>query len=299
MWFTIRVVDFAVYFSSVTATAAAMYVSYIRGDLRVYGSILATACAVVRFEDRIPFLESSWFVHHWATCFPLVATYLATIYFGQKHLKSKVECGNLLRYWNFSMAIFSIIGGYRVGSEFLRIIITTGFYPTICDNSYVHFKPETRIIRFWYAMFVQSKVLEFLDTMFLVLNQKPIRFIHWFHHSLTLIYSFYISSQLPSVARWFCVLNYFVHSFMYSYYFITSFGVRLPRLALTITTMQTVQMFLGFGALFAAYSFREHGCINPGLVVEAGLAMYSFYIILFVNLLYKSIGRNNIANKTN
>jgi elongation of very long chain fatty acids protein 6 len=44
----------------------------------------------------------------------------------------------------------------------------------------------------------------------------------------------------------FIPMNFFVHTFMYSYYALMTMGVRVPRwCAMCITSMQTVQMLCG------------------------------------------------------
>ena len=39
-----------------------------------------------------------------------------------------------------------------------------------------------------------------------------------YHHLTVLVYVFYCFSQFTSCARWFMVMNYFVHSLMYTYF---------------------------------------------------------------------------------
>ena len=39
-----------------------------------------------------------------------------------------------------------------------------------------------------------------------------------YHHLTVMCYGFYTFSVFPSTGRWFMVMNYYVHSIMYSYY---------------------------------------------------------------------------------
>ena len=40
----------------------------------------------------------------------------------------------------------------------------------------------------WVSFFIFSKIPELVDTVFLVLQKKPVIFLHWFHHVTVLLY---------------------------------------------------------------------------------------------------------------
>jgi elongation of very long chain fatty acids protein 6 len=88
-------------------------------------------------------------------------------------------------------------------------------------------------------MFIFSKIPELMDTVFLVLQKKPVRstrtpphtavhhdaqltahlapqviFLHWFHHVTVLLYCWhaYVAGTAPGL--WFACINYCVHSIM-------------------------------------------------------------------------------------
>ncbi|CAG9571261.1 putative fatty acid elongase [Leishmania major strain Friedlin] len=97
------------------------------------------------------------------------------------------------------------------------------------------------------AMFMYLKTPELLDTLFLVLQRKPVSFLHWYHHIVTAIYV-WLSSYMPMPSGIvFCAMNYFVHSFMYFYYFLVMMGLRksIRPFAPVITLLQVLQMFIG------------------------------------------------------
>lgn len=256
--------------------------------MKIYISILVTLIAIFHSDDQIYFPGTEWFRYNWTISFQIGALYLACVYAGQKIIKQKLDCRNTIKYWNFFLAIFSMFGTYRVGKEHLEIILEEGVVSSFCNNKYFH----QRKVFFWYFLFVTSKIIEMGDTMFLIANKKPVRFIHWFHHLVTMIYSFYISMHLPAIGRWMSSMNFLVHSIMYSYYFLMTIGIKLPRfLSLTITTIQVLQMLIGFSIIATAYARKQLGyyCTNDGYTAEIGLLMYLAYVYLFVNLLYKSI----------
>ena len=59
---------------------------------------------------------------------------------------------------------------------------------------------------------------ELVDTVFIVLRKQKLIFLHWYHHITVLIYCWYSFSQYTAPARWFVVMNFVVHSIMYTYY---------------------------------------------------------------------------------
>lgn len=72
-------------------------------------------------------------------------------------------------------------------------------------------------IGYWNWLFMASKIFELIDTIFLVLRKKPLLFLHWYHHILTMIFAYYSYPISPAFNRWGIHLNSFVHSFMYRY----------------------------------------------------------------------------------
>ena len=78
----------------------------------------------------------------------------------------------------------------------------------------------TLITSYTYLLIVYliSKVPELGDTIFIVLRKQRLIFLHWYHHVTVLIYCWYSFSQYTAPARWFVVMNFIVHSIMYTYY---------------------------------------------------------------------------------
>ncbi len=75
-------------------------------------------------------------------------------------------------------------------------------------------------------LFCLSKIPELLDTVFLVLRKKPVIFLHWYHHIVTLLYCWWGWSSQTGSGGVFAYMNLFVHSIMYSYYGVMATGFR-------------------------------------------------------------------------
>ena len=116
-----------------------------------------------------------------------------------------------LNAWNFFLAVFSIVGTIKLTPQFLGTISNKGFIHSYCNID--DFTSGDH--GFWVWVFSLSKLVELVDTIFLVLRKRPLMFLHWYHHILTMVYAFYSYPISPGFNRWGIYLNFFVHSFMY------------------------------------------------------------------------------------
>jgi len=109
-------------------------------------------------------------------------------------------------------------------------------------------------------MFVLSKVPELGDTVFIVLRKQPLIFLHWYHHVTVLIYCWYSFSEYTAPARWFVVMNFIVHSIIYSYYALRAMRFRPPKaVAMLITSLQLLQMVWGAMLTSLPTDIRQKG----------------------------------------
>nr|CAD2194468.1 unnamed protein product [Meloidogyne enterolobii] len=89
-----------------------------------------------------------------------------------------------------------------------------------------------QISGFWIFIWVLSKIPELFDTLFLILKGRPIRFMHWFHHSMSILFGTINFIGDNAYLVWVVWMNFFIHSIMYSYYMLTCFSFRFPKLYL-------------------------------------------------------------------
>lgn len=138
--------------------------------------------------------------------------------------------------------------------------------------------------------------------MFLVLEKKPVIFLHWYHHVTVLLYCWHSYATRSSAGVFFISMNYGVHALMYYY-----FALMVPRApkpapgeaadpaakpvrpkkiwwAPIVTTLQISQMFVGMFICGAVYFFESHGR-TCDIVPEnywSGFVMYASYAWLFI-----------------
>ena len=191
--------------------------------------------------------------------------------------------------WNLLLTMFSIAGGSVCIPRLLSIVQEQGFFASLCGASKDNYANGR--VGFWVAAFLLSKIPELMDTVFLVLQKKDVIFLHWFHHVTVMLYCWHAYIMQPTTGLWFTTMNYFVHSIMYLYYFLTAIGARalVKPIAPIITTLQLVQMVAGIiitvlGLLWT----REGRCGADPINSRLGLAMYTSYFVLFA-LLFKKL----------
>lgn len=146
-------------------------------------------------------------------------------------------------------------------------------------------------------MFVLSKLPELGDTIFIVLRKQPLIFLHWYHHITVLLYSWFSYSEYTASARWYVVMNYCVHSIMYTYYALKAMRYRPPKaISMVITTLQLVQMVIGCAINISAYQYLENGQMDCHITrrnIRFSFAMYLSYFVLFARFFHKMY----VANK--
>lgn len=184
--------------------------------------------------------------------------------------------------WNLGLTAFSFIGACFTAQAFF--VMLANFSGT-CETP----TPAlSGITAQWTFYFIVSKMAELGDSVFLALLDKPIAFLHWYHHITIFTFMFFSGlswhPHLISGVFW----NYNVHSVMYLYYGGSSFGISWPNVcAMLITSFQVMQMFMQIGLTVS--SVYICGANNVGHY--AALVMYGVYFVLFMNFFFGRYGK--------
>ncbi|KAE9415175.1 hypothetical protein Angca_004565, partial [Angiostrongylus cantonensis] len=192
-----------------------------------------------------------------------------------------------LNFWNAWLAIFSTIGSCMTGYGLFYEIYHRGLVSSYTRTGDYF----TGYSGYWTFLFTMSKVLEFGDTILIVLRKKPLIFLHWYHHVLTMNYAIISYSFDTAFNSWIGWMNFTVHSIMYSYYMLRSLGVKVPAwIARNITTMQILQFVITLLILFHIGYLS-----NSGVQVDSHPKIYWFcvlmeisYVVLFANFYFQS-----------
>ena len=232
---------------------------------------------------KIDYLGRNW--HHcmWVSC-----VYIVMAFVGQWIMegRERFELRKPLALWNISLAIFSTVGCIRLLPELTSGIQIAGLQGMLCSVP----SPNSPSM-FWFYMFVMSKLFEFGDTVFIILRKQNLIFLHWYHHIVTFIMTWYAHGNILGLASYTVTTNMFVHSIMYTYYGLKAMKFRIPlSISMTITAIQFVQMVAGVTVMYLGYQAtrtREQCSLGPNAAL-AFLAMYLSYLFLFGNFFYRS-----------
>ena len=224
--------------------------------------------------------------------------YLLTIYsLNNKNVKSPfkvIKSKKPLIIWSFVQFIFSLVCCCAFIPRLYFIMTNYNFHISMC---YEHFMQDKNS---WTAtlslMFLLMKFGDLIESILLVLMQRQLLFIHWFHHVMTLILTNYLFHNRIGCVNWFVTTNSVVHLFMYLYFTLKTLGFKFNRVIPSLITMlQIIQFIICFTMTFYYFIskyFRSEQqpfqCQHPGFSVEFSFSVYLIYLILFIKLYYRN-----------
>lgn len=269
------------------------------------------------FETQFKYESNRlWIERNTSLLLSITGVYLMAIVIGTKIMASRAPFSLKwpLILWNISLSLFSLLGFIRILQEFIWTCKVSGLYGAIC-----HANKSDGPYALWSFLFTMSKVIELIDTLFIVLKRSNLIFLHWYHHSVTLIFGILAASSDLSLGRWIMAMNFFVHFFMYGYYALKQMGFYIPKMvAMLITTIQLTQMAVGLIVFSYAqwinwlpfegktatatdtvttYSQAKLRCETSQTTLTTGLLMYFSYLILFVQFFIKAYFTKSYKSK--
>ncbi|KAL4003206.1 GNS1/SUR4 family protein [Acanthocheilonema viteae] len=183
--------------------------------------------------------------------------------------------------WNLSLALFNIFGFIRFSEEIIYSLLYEGIYRSLCYSV-----NPTDVAGYWAYLFFLSKIVELGDTLFIVLRKKPLIFLHYYHHTSVLIYTAHSGAENTASGKAFILINFLVHSVMYTYFAVVAYGIRPPKIiSMTLTILQTVQMFAGISILAYIYQIKTRTnlpCQQSIQNLIFGALLYVTFAALFI-----------------
>lgn len=199
---------------------------------------------------------------------------------------------NYIFWWEFGLALFSIIGAYHVVPMMLEPIWDGKSFSQVVCQPGAHNDPRS----YWTFLFMLSKVAEFGDTIFVVLRKKPLILLQHYHHIATMLYCWYGTRFVfdkNNTNVFFSGMNLCVHSIMYTWYAATRTGWKSPKvLMMGITFLQLLQMVGGCIIIITSITKTTDAPLcgtwldKDKYGVFGCFIMYASYLFLFAQLFY-------------
>jgi len=194
----------------------------------------------------------------------------------------------LQKVYNLAQCILCTYMIWRAVDAYIKL----GYVP-ICNTYNVERIEIASVLHIFYL----SKILDFCDTLFIVLRQKwrQMSFLHIYHHaSIFLVYWLNLVAGYDGDIYLTIVLNSFVHLVMYSYYFLTTFGYN-AWWKNYITLLQMGQFLL---MNVQAIYILVFGCPYPRNITTLYLIYIISLFLLFNNFYTKTYTKKPSEKKT-
>lgn len=228
-------------------------------------------------------LQKYW--HHSITVATLYFVMVKTIQWYMKDRKA-FDLRWPLIIWDIFISIISNVTLIRFTEDFVQSMLHNGLYMSVCYSVNPH-----GVAAFWAAVYGTLKVLELGDTFFIVLRKRPLIFLHYYHHASAIIYTLHSGAEHTSTGRPLIFMNLICHSLMYPYYAFKAYGRKFPKyIPMTLTIIQTVQMFIGLIVIYYVYKIKTETslpCQQSMGNLTLAVFQYSTMMILFVHFFYK------------
>jgi len=203
------------------------------------------------------------------------------------------ELFNFIRVYNLGMVAWNGFG-FLMACKLLNFGLDTfGCQPI---DTTARDTKSMRIIQYGYV-FLLSRLVEFVDTICFVLRKKnrQISGFHVFHHfSVPIAVWFFVKFAPGGNSAIFPFLNTFIHTVMYSYYFLATFKSARPYLGWKkfLTQFQIVQFIIMI--LHSTQPLFIPGCKFPKTFLYINIFFSIVFIYLFTKFYIENYGKQTV-----
>lgn len=226
---------------------------------------------------------ADWASENWLVPMMAVGLYVAVIDNVPRLLSEKYSPPNLDRefaMWNLLLSVFSAWGVLCTMPVLLNHWWNGGVAALACVST-----PTRGHVGRALVLFALSKIVELLDTAWLLVRKRTPSKLHTVHHATACLVTWKLFSSRSPLGLCLASLNYTVHAPLYLYFGLTQLspGTRalVTRFAPYITQMQLVQFVCGLGLALRALAASPLDCAGPRADAWLIVGMYILYLWLF------------------
>jgi len=259
---------------------------------------------------RLPAMDG-WLLHRLDHALAVLLVYAIFVLFGFLFLynaktgakrKQKLTIGQKFSKEPIIFPLMVIYNATQVGLcaymvyQALRGKADRGF-GLVCNPHELELKAESRGIASVLHVFYLTKVLDFVDTVFMIIRGKwkQVTFLHLYHHSsIFLVYWLILNAGYDGDIYFTVVLNGTIHFIMYFYYLVTTFNISVPKpIKMMITNMQLIQFvcMISQGVYILAMA-----CPYPTNITRLYIVYILSMLALFMNFRRKAYGKKKKKN---
>lgn len=158
-----------------------------------------------------------------------------------------------------------------------------GIASLYCSN----LTPPTGLIPWSIYVYYLSKFPELIDTFILVLKNKPIIFLHWYHHSIVILMAWTWLTSNFVFGIFGIIFNTAIHILMYYYYFATSLGWKVWYKRY-ITSAQIIQFISSFVLSLIYVQYHQALKCDGWPVFIFGMTINGTFLLLFIQFYIKT-----------
>jgi len=264
-------------------------------------------------KKSVRFAYQNYWIPALTTCVYFFVVFFGPSVMGGRSLAKQLK--PILLLWNTFLFTASTWAAYRVVPPCLNFIATRGMHAFLCEGGEIwgreqaveYLIPRCKLFGpgcVWLFIFCLSKIPETVDTLFLVLAKKKVRFLHWYHHISVLWFCWITWAHCAVGGKAYAAMNLTVHSIMYFWYTLAAANGLLADglkpgkfLSLLLTLLQILQMLLGAAVTFYIASVPVHQCLNYLTVNLLGVFIYTSYLFLFLRFFYGAYCKQKLKKK--
>lgn len=240
-------------------------------------------------EEMIPMMREYYVIQ--LTLFYMISQPILKWVFkdGRFYTEYKGTWKKIMAAYNFVMSGYSLV-------TFILSLSVVAFYGVWSyswdtdapqDTCYAPLMTDKLFLNLVWWFYI-SKYIEYADTWFLIIAQKPVSTLQYFHHVGAAI-DMFVLWKFQNEGVWiFIIFNSLIHTLMYFYFGCTALGIKTP-LKVVMTTLQLLQLSVGNTMALRYYWVP---CYNKNPYLVFGLTFTAIYVyslvVLFAQFFYTS-----------